>query len=484
MTGSLTAGEYRNLIRDALAEPTDAGTAPPRLTTLFTPDGHRDALDPDVTVVRGARGVGKTIWYQALQDETMRTLSAGEYQIARLGRISTIPGYGESLRPDDYPSPRTLAGLVRGGFDPYDIWTAVVLHALAPDPTPDHDWGAAVRECHADGTAVDRALVAADERAGERDTTYLLLFDALDRLHPSRDETNRLVEGLLRVALELRTQTHRVRVKVFIRPDMLDDRTTSFPDASKLLSNDATLSWSDTSLYGLLFHLLGNAEDGRAAAFRDETGPWHGPVGGRFTAPGRLIGDRDAQRGLFEKIAGPWMGTNHRRGRTYTWLPNHLMDGIGGISPRSFLTAVSAAADYTAANIREHDHALHWDGIRNGVQRASVTRVKEITEDLPWVDVVLKPLAGRQVPIEADEIIGCWRDNEVTAELEKRATLGGGDVRLPTGPREPGDPRELIDELIEIGILTRRATGKLDLPDVYRIAFDVGRKGGVPRPAR
>jgi hypothetical protein len=27
---------------------------------------------------------------------------------------------------------------------------------------------------------------------------------------------------------------------------------------------------------------------------------------------------------------------------------------------------------------------------------------------------------------------------------------------------------------------TRRVNGKLDLPDVYRIGFDLGRKGGVP----
>ena len=45
----------------------------------------------------------------------------------------------------------------------------------------------------------------------------------------------------------------------------------------------------------------------------------------------------------------------------------------------------------------------------------------------------------------------------------------------------------LIAELIEIGIITRRitrrATGRLDLPDVYRLAFGLGRKGGIPRLA-
>ncbi|MCE7083045.1 hypothetical protein [Streptomyces sp. ST2-7A] len=39
----------------------------------------------------------------------------------------------------------------------------------------------------------------------------------------------------------------------------------------------------------------------------------------------------------------------------------------------------------------------------------------------------------------------------------------------------------LIDQLVDLGVMTRRAKGKIDLPDVYRIAFGPGRRGGVPR---
>lgn len=34
-----------------------------------------------------------------------------------------------------------------------------------------------------------------------------------------------------------------------------------------------------------------------------------------------------------------------------------------------------------------------------------------------------------------------------------------------------------------MGVMRRRRDGRIDLPDVYRIAFGVGRKGGVPRAA-
>jgi hypothetical protein len=50
-----------------------------------------------------------------------------------------------------------------------------------------------------------------------------------------------------------------------------------------------------------------------------------------------------------------------------------------------------------------------------------------------------------------------------------------------SGPRAADDPFALIEELVELGVLTERASGALDLPDVYRLAFDIGRKGGVPR---
>ena len=54
----------------------------------------------------------------------------------------------------------------------------------------------------------------------------------------------------------------------------------------------------------------------------------------------------------------------------------------------------------------------------------------------------------------------------------------------PLGPRSidrGGDG--LIEDLIELGMLLRLPDDRLQMPDVYRIAFGLGRKGGV-RPIR
>jgi|GEM_PF-4590027 len=57
-TVDLSVDEYRALLAGALPPAQDADTIQPSITSLFTPDKHRRALDVDATVVRGGRGVG------------------------------------------------------------------------------------------------------------------------------------------------------------------------------------------------------------------------------------------------------------------------------------------------------------------------------------------------------------------------------------------------------------------------------------------
>ncbi|MEW2069079.1 hypothetical protein [Streptomyces sp. NPDC007346] len=39
----------------------------------------------------------------------------------------------------------------------------------------------------------------------------------------------------------------------------------------------------------------------------------------------------------------------------------------------------------------------------------------------------------------------------------------------------------LLEELTELGVMTRRSGEAIDLPDIYRLVFDISRKRGVPR---
>ncbi|MFF2349427.1 hypothetical protein ACFVVL_06580 [Kitasatospora sp. NPDC058115] len=484
MTAPLEAEDYRSLLVSALPPAQDADTVEPTLLNLFTPDTHRLALHVDTTVVRGGRGVGKTFWCRSLLDDQLRDIAAEEYRIDRLRNLRVSPGYSAMLKPDLYPGAGELASLVDNGVRAYDLWNAVLLVTLGqPELQGTMEWRDRIGWVQANPGARDRTVARADAEAQADRTTQMILFDALEHLHRDRTQADRLVAGILQLALEMRLSTKNIRCKIFIRPDMFDGALLHFPDASKLTSNAASLQWTTTNLYGLFFHYLGNHDSAESTGFRAWTGSWTEHAG-RHLLPSTLLGDEQLQASVFSELAGPYMGANYRKGITYTWLPNHLMDGVEQVSPRSFLNALSMAVDETRGKYASHPYAIYHEGIRKGVQSASQTRVNEIREDMPWVRTVIEPLAGQQVPIDQRLVLDLWDASNLADTLGReaaRANAGGNGAEVRTGPRYPDDYLRLIDELIALGVMRRRKDGRIDLPDVYRIAFSIGRKGGVPK---
>lgn len=472
----LTAVEYRKLLGAALPAVVDADTIDPNPHTLFTPSAHRNALDPDTTIVRGGRGVGKTVWFKALQEDSLRGIAAQHYRLDRLNHVDTIAGFGATLSRQ-YPNPRRLQSLVET-FQPSDIWTTVALFGFGiAELVSAKDWPERVQWVVDNPGKVEDAILAVDERAGRDDRVKLLLFDAMERLHSDRQVADRLARGIFELALNLRTTTRNLRVKLFIRYDMFDTARLDFADASKLMANITDLRWTETSLYALLFHYMSGADSEYSAKFVAES-RWDD----------RFSGDQVKQRDVLERITNKYMGTDRRKGYTYTWLPNHLADGRQQVSPRSFLSALWHATQRTEEAFAGHAYALHWDAIRQGVQHASQIRVVEVKEDTPWVSDAIDPLRGAQVPIEKDEVVRRWDDVDLSSELStqqsRTSELPEDDSEdqeiFATGPLNT-NYEGLIAELIDLGVMTIRTNKKLDLPDVYRIAFDIGRKGGVPR---
>lgn len=472
----ISATEYRDLLRAALPASTDTDTEGTHRNTLYTPASHRSALDPDVTVVKGARGVGKTYWFDSLLNDELRELAADEYQLDRLRRVVPLPGFATGGNSGKYPGRRTLASFARQKIEPLDIWEAVGLTALGVRELSELNWSERLQWLQENPEKAEREQDAADRSAREEGVTKLILFDALEHLHSDRKIADMMTSGILEYALKLRLSTRNLRAKVFIRHDMLDSALLDFPDASKLTANAADLTWGVQDLYGLLFQHLANTGSSLSRRFREQTGFWKGN-GGRWIPPGDLAGSADKQSSAFIDIAGPYMGTNHRKGHSYPWLPNHLADGNDQTSPRTFLVALRAAAEDTVNKYADHQYALHWDAIRRGVQRASQIRVVELREDQPWVAGAIEPLKGLQVPIERDVVVQHWQ------KFGSVDTLVHVTDETPAGPVSDTFPK-LIEELIQLGMMTRRADGRLDLPDVYRIAFNLGRKGGVPRVRR
>ena len=457
---------------------------PPQPAAVYIPSSHGKAMHPDTMVVTGMRGSGKTFWWSALQSaEVRRSLGRGDPRFP-LDEDSVIKlGFGVPQIPGHYPERDDLRRLLADDVEPRIIWRTVHACAVvgADHPIRQSDvWTERVRYVLDNPNVVLQLLQAVDAELDSRGVYSLVLFDALDRAASDWRTGSLLIRGLLEHALDMRPY-RRLRAKVFLRTDQVDKRRIAdFPDASKVMSSAIDLSWPRTALYGLLWHSLANGPRGDLVRPLLQEGDW--PMRDsdsvrRFDVPYLLI--EATQRDKFHEFAGPWMGTDRRRGFPYTWIPNHLADAGGKVSPRSFLTALRTAAIDTDERHPDHRYALHYRSIMRGVREASVTRVRELEEDYPWVRVLMKPLSGQVVPCGFGHIVGLWRDREVLARLAD--SDGRDEWRLP--PRHIDDRHDgLRRDLESLGIFRRLRDGRVDVPDVFRIGYGLRRKGGV-RPA-
>ena len=477
-------------LRRGLQEATDSldqAQSRPGKPPVFTyvPPSHARALDPDATLVEGIRGSGKTFWWAQLASPAHRAFVQEAFPEARLPPQLIIKrGFGNGLTPQEAPSADVLAELVLT-FRPRAIWRAVLaFHAgLGGDFAQLKRWPDRVQWVQSHAEDFDTLLDAVDKAMEARGETLLILFDALDRLADDWQHINPLAKALLQVALDARS-TRCIRCKVFVRPDILQDQNiTGFPDYSKLLAGKASLEWRRVDLYALLFQRLANAQAG-GEAFRALVAGLHGGAlkqraTGWFLPP-PLREDEKVQEFLFEQLTGKAMGSSTKRGKPYTWLVNHLQDGLNQVSPRSFFAALNSAARETS---EEYLLALDYRRIQTGVQHASKIRVEEIKEDYPWVQWVMNPLRGNlTVPCDAKEFAAIWREEHTLETLDATLRSGVASVKLPPQNLDMGSSGVLLD-LETLGLVQRMENRRIQMPDVYRLAFGLGRRGGV-KPLR
>ncbi len=457
------------------------GQHPPGFT--YVPPTHARALDLEATLVEGMRGAGKSFWWGSLVLEKHRSFIQSGFPEARLSdTVNVAQGYGTGSFNASYPDSEQLIDL-NSQFRPRSIWRAVIAaHAgFQGGFSRLSTWAQRVKWVQENSERFAQELNAADIRFENRSGKLLVLFDALDRLADDWQHIRPLAKGLLQVALDMRS-TRNIRCKVYVRPDMLEDEEiVSFPDFSKLNAAKASLRWQRADLYALLFQCLGNASVG-SREFRTLVYECMGmPSPRRLTAntwvlPATLRVDEDLQEKLFEQIAGRAMGSSTKRGKPYTWLVNHLQDGRSQVSPRSFFAALKMAAN---EQYDDDELAIGYRGIQRGVQEASTIRVTEIAEDYPWVKLIMQPLSGNlTVPCTAKEIEVIWKREQTIDGLESILQRQGTAAKLPPQHLEQGAAGIIVD-LESLGMLNRIENKRIQMPDVYRVAFGLGRRGGV-----
>ncbi|MEK7704495.1 MAG: hypothetical protein AAB426_06005 [Myxococcota bacterium] len=463
---------------------------PPQLNRVYVPERHAKALHLDASVVVGMRGAGKSWWTAVLASDEHRRFVADQIQGSALGGVVARVGFGLDDTQAEFPNPETLASLVETGIDASAVWLAVVLrHALRavdrPVPFESSDWRGAVGWVIAHRNEANDLLTACDNELVSRNRVLLVLFDAFDRLANDWGMVRSLTTGALQLTLRLRSR-RSIRAKLFIRPDLEeDDAVWRFADSSKLRHSKVLLEWSSSDLYSLVLMHLGNTPE-FGQELRDETRSRFGVDWDErdnvYLPPFAISRSAKHQRQLIELLADDTMGGGSRRGFTYTWVPLHLADAKGRVSPRSYLLAFKSAAEDAAERYDGHALALHHRAIQQGVVKASEVRVAEITEDYPWVRPLLEAARGTVVPIETAELSRQWTP-DCLGRMKDAVGSKLPPRRFTNDPFRSGSADALIDDLVELAVLYRTRDGRLNMPDIFRVGVGIRRKGGV-KPLR
>lgn len=484
---ALPATPLRIALRELKSKTAEIASDAPGWERVLTVRDHEGALDPSRPIVIGDRGTGKSFWTGALLDTDRRERLSAVYPRLALDKIDVELGFGGDEFSSAHPTSNELSDLLKLGFSAEAIWRAVMLSVLPAPVRPAEvttgDWRRSVAWIAEDPALRRAQFQAADKYLVGQGRQLLVIFDALDTLSSDWDEISKLMRGLLQVGLFLRP-ARGLRLKLFLRPDMVDDpQLWAVGDSSKLRHDEVMLAWTRRDLHALLIQYLANHDETRALIqqyTRDNFNKELNYESDRFEVPSELLTDETAQQKFFASVAGNYMGRSATKGRTYTWVPNHLANAKGHAAPRSFLLALGVAAERSEGNLV----ALEVEGIKEGVRQASQSRMRELGEDYRWIDAVFRPLRDMQVPIDRRDVMNRWKAGKVIAAITKemKADTTGRYLPPPRIASQTDDSAThaaLIDTLDHLGIIEVIGDGRLNMPDLFRLAAGVKRMGGV-----
>lgn len=459
------AQQLRQAILSAALETSNHGETP-TTGTLYIPLSHLKALRLDASVVVGGRGVGKSFWTAALRAPELRaTIGAALPELD----IELFTGHSEKQDNPAYPTEGEFTQLLARGYPTLDIWKAVIHRWIAAKnqtSIPTQSWPETL-EWQKNSPHESAALMRQP-----RSWKGLILFDALDRTSRDWQQMDEIVRGLLQAILWLKS-FNGLYGKVFLREDQAERTVFNFPDASKLKASRADLNWARHDLHGLLWQRLINAPEQHGELLREQLPTsLYSQHNGLYLLNDEMKRETEQQREAFIKLAGPWMGKDPRRGVPYTWSVSHLADGRGQTSPRSFLAAIKKATEDSQERYPDYPLPLHYESIKRGIQKASGIRVSELEEDYPWISTVMKPLDGLTLPCEFDVFETHWQTSFPNGPSSIQSH------RLPAQHSEKGW-QGIVEDLKRLGIMETKKDGRLDMPDLYRVGFGLGRRGGV-----
>ena len=457
--------------------------------TYFPVPEHIRAFDPSVALVLGARGAGKSELFRAAVKENLLPAIVRTTREARSLRIPEKADWltGHPLGKDFpdgaglrrfYDSQSSKADAER------DLWFAYLVRTvreyLCESSIQESAMlklpGAEIDKIVASFRSLEsKPLLALDDldRRLESDDGWLLVsYDELDVIGAyDWDSMIASIRGLVGFWASYTRRWTRIRPKIFLRTDLFRRHGQSLgADLIKLTANRAEISWSDRNLYSMLIKRIANASE-RLADYCRQSKVSFDEDRDLGLIP-RLQKDTDAKP-IIEKIAGQFMGANLKKGRTFLWLLTHVRDGNGHAIPRALVRLIEeSAVQERDRPLASHSRLLDPRNIRRALDVVSKEYVLQVnSHELPWLPGVQTRLQGEGVPMDRRHV-----EYLLSKEWDKPWSETQPNIRPPAQ-----NASQLVDLLLEIGVLGSRPHNRLDVPDLFLAGLGLTRKGGVRR---
>lgn len=440
-------------------------------------EAHQRALRLETIVVRGGRGAGKSALFHFLGHIQKRPeLAATVGATSATSVTQWVEGFGPTI---DHPSTDVVGAFGASATDDQRrfFWFAWLCARLASatgasPPTPALSDVLRSREPAALADATRRHLSSLsawlDEVERMRKDAVVVTYDALDRIGTDSSVRGRMAASLLAMWLSLADRYRRIRPKIFLREDLFQSSLSSFPDASKLDARSVSIEWRVEDLYRVLIKHMANTSDGLRLWVEASTRgiPLAEKEGLGWMPPQALPEQgRVSQKGFADHLAGEMMGSGAKKGLTYRWIPNRLQDAHARAVPRSILGLVRNAASFAVGEGPKAQslRLLTPSELQGALEQTSKRRAAELMEEFPVV--------GRLANLRGSTVMLA---RKLTVEALSRSTT----------PEDTHgeDGEQVLRTLLELGVLSERSDGRIDVPDIYRYGFGILRKGGVKRP--
>lgn len=493
---SMTNEQRQELLATLRSDAGKAEGAVGRTAYNFYPvTEHLRALEPEVVLIIGDRGAGKTQLVAIAADPKLR--GAVTRRAPGL-RVTDGDAQWKAGFPMKYgPGSAGLQSFVERHRDSIktasqELWFTYLIRVLGELLSAEDAAnfkalidasGAEVEERYVDfriaGTAPLVALDNLDRRLVAEDRWVFVVYDELDMLYYSDwSAMGAMIRGLISFWANYTRRWSRIRAKIFLRTDFYRHHGSDVAgaDIAKLAATRVELSWSDKNLYAALIKHIANLSDewfsycNRGGG--DKVRFDHDPV--LKNVP--IIVKKEDARPFIERLVGPHMGASRDKGQSFLWILDHLRDGNGKVSPRSLISLFENAAVLELGNMRASGaQVLSPISLRNALDKVSETHVTQAMDEFLWLPMVKERLkACPQVPWDSRRVL------ETAMKADWPAWTLEEQERRP-----PADsPKELVDVLLELGIVRDRRNDSYDVPDLYLAGLGLKRKGGVSKGAR